>query len=590
MITHADKTQENTLPAGRRESQPMASGVALMKAGGESAIQLMDNRPAAVVQRQRQVMADNSPQAVRLKAIQKMADSSPRVQHSNNAVKSTAGTHFRQLFRETVNSAQAPALPTALPVVQRNKFYNDGIRALGDERPKAKPFQMAATQFDAAYDIHQYRNEILEYAGRCEASGQIPVIELRMYDAAFQTSVQKYLEAARVQLGVILTGQTFDLACSILRDETQEPANIEGRVTGEIMEALASLAEWLRTATDLSMGEDEESRGRFARGDRDLKARKMAALDHPNAKMLAGKMMIPLEEAMHFATLGIGELTQIYDGSSAERYSLHHRLLAKTLLLNKEKPFRPAGAHAGAGVRQAAAPTAEHKAGAGVAVAEERGPEALAAAEAAVPAAGRRLRSNSLVAPDSVTFTNLVTGDEAQTLQSTLQACQAAFRKGVSQVYLIVEELGIDRYPRAKNLIVALEGRSYIPDVIGRISGRQEAGQPGVQQSGIMLNEPGPDIPSRLKIKVTRPVGAGGSIAADAPGELWTYTEWYQQMVGQNLDEADEFKSIYMLSYLEHLAKNWPSRIVDIRNIDPESFRHIHKHYRSLYARAIAHH
>ena len=68
MSTQADKTQEN-------RSQSVSNSEQLTRSGGESALQFVDNRPAAIAQRKLQEMANNSPQVTQHKTLQEIANS-----------------------------------------------------------------------------------------------------------------------------------------------------------------------------------------------------------------------------------------------------------------------------------------------------------------------------------------------------------------------------------------------------------------------------------------------------------------------------------------------------------------------------------
>lgn len=76
MNTHANKAQENTLPAKRQESQSVANEVSQKQRGSKFSFRFADNRPEAVGQRKLQEIADNSPQVKQLRYFQEIANKS----------------------------------------------------------------------------------------------------------------------------------------------------------------------------------------------------------------------------------------------------------------------------------------------------------------------------------------------------------------------------------------------------------------------------------------------------------------------------------------------------------------------------------
>jgi hypothetical protein len=363
----------------------------------------------------------------------------PALEHEADVM----GAKAAQARGDSHGDVEPLQLRTNLSVIQRLKFKDPGPRKVEIEKwQPAAPFQLAAVQFSADYDIAQYATEIRQYVQRCREQQTIPVIELRMYDAALSTSVIEYLGVARKSLLPIVGDEYFDLVCSLLRDETQAPKAIEPPELQQMEAALKEFAEWLKQVAEVAVS------GPLTQG-----AEKKAALNPPAGKMLAGGMMIPLEEALSFVTLTGQELEAISEQKAARRYSMHERLLAK-ILMTSPKP-------------KVSEPT--------------------------------RLRRNSLGRPDTVTITNLVTGDETQTLQSTVAACQAAMAKGARQVYLIIEVTGYTQNQRAMEQIEALKKKGLEVEVVQDIEAAK-----GVQQSGVMLNEPGKAIPKRVKVRVTK--------------------------------------------------------------------------------------
>ena len=75
MNTRADKTLE-------KKSRSISNGGSQMQGGGESAFQLVDNRPEAVAQRKLQEIANNSPQVSQPRAFQSIANNSPQAKQS----------------------------------------------------------------------------------------------------------------------------------------------------------------------------------------------------------------------------------------------------------------------------------------------------------------------------------------------------------------------------------------------------------------------------------------------------------------------------------------------------------------------------
>jgi len=433
--------------------------------------------------------------------------------------------------------SQQPLTPLQLsanpPVAQLLKLTDPGPRKEKTEKwPQAAPFQLAAVQFSADYDITQYATEIKAYGARCLDAETIPVIELRMYDAATPDSAQKYVAEARKLLVPIIGGEYFDLICSMLRDETLTPEkNMDEEQQSK---ALGEFAKWLRTVTDVPV-----------QGPLTQDKTRAEALNPPAGKMLTGGMMIPLPEALHFATLNETQLQEIYAQTGQQRYSLHHRLLAK-VLLQTEKPK--------------------------------------------VNVNPSRLRRNSLVRPDTVTITNLVTGSETDTLQSTLAACWAALKKGAKQVYLIIEARGDDGSRRAARQIEALQKAGLTVDFIQEIQGAK-----GVQQSGVMLNEPGEIIPTRVKVRVHfKIVGRNKMeqwLQADALKQYiskYTYEYWYEQQVHSDVSDALEYENVYYPNYLDDLCALFPQYVVAIHDLNPAAFKRTYPHHQDLYEKQVA--
>ncbi len=413
-----------------------------------------------------------------------------------------------------------------VPVIQRTKFQ-DVSDSKGE---RAKPFQLAAVQFTGEYDIKQFANEIAEYASACQKAGTVPVIELRMYDAALPKSVDDYMARARALLNHIIKNP-FDVACSILRDETLDPKQLPKAEDAGVMRIMLEFVELISGFKDLSLRETAAS------DKKGLPQKGQEVIDNPKAQMLAGTMMIPLPEALEFMDWPSARLHEVCTGGGAAHYSLHEKLLARVILMNRGQ-HAPSGAaaHQQQAMSAAASPIASASGAAAAASSSKSkavSEQALAEAEmnhkaeaassvagsaAAVASAAAahgsapppRLRRNSLVTPHTLTLTNLVTGGEEETAQSTLQACDAAFAKGATQVLLIVEVEGPKNYPRAETQVTLLRKEGFTVEVVGRIEGVG-----GVQQSGVLLSEGKPQ--SRVKLKVTKR-SAHESAAASAAG------------------------------------------------------------------------
>ncbi len=104
MSTHADKTPQN-------RTQPVSNSEHMVPASSESAMQFVDDRPAALAQRKLQEMANNSPQAAQRKALQQMANTSPQAARLK-ALQETANNspQVSQLkaLQETADSNRSP--------------------------------------------------------------------------------------------------------------------------------------------------------------------------------------------------------------------------------------------------------------------------------------------------------------------------------------------------------------------------------------------------------------------------------------------------------------------------------------------------
>jgi hypothetical protein len=436
-------------------------------------------------------------------------------------------------------------------VSQLTRIENRHPRADEDPRETAPPFQLATVQFDGAYDIAQYAVQIRAYFDGCSQSRTIPEIELRMYDAALPDALQQYLKEARKSISALVGHNKFDLCATCLRDETQEPQEFSAEESDEIESQFLAFVEWLRSANDADLQGDDTGQKMLRN-----QAERQQALNQPAEKMLSGRMMIPFGEAIELCQLPGPKLTAIYDGSTATRFSLHHRLLAKVLLLN---------------------------------------PDTRSAAVRPVA----RTRRNSMLRPDSVCITNLVTGTETSTLESTVQACKAAFAKHASKVFLIIEAASEAGGRRAAHQIAALRESGYIVEFIEQIEAR------GVQQSGVMLGEPGEQPPQRIKVCVRRPKVHEEVLLAEGHPRLnrwlladreqaferlvavYTYKYWYTHQVGNNLEEADEFYSTYFPQYLDHICHSWPEYVVHVRDSHPDFFQQCHDHHRTLYERQL---
>ncbi len=219
-----------------------------------------------------------------------------------------------------------------VPVIQRTKFEEKS----NPNGKRAAPFQLAAVQFTGEYDIKQFENEIAEYASACQAAGTVPVIELRMYDAAIPKSVDNYMAGARVLLNQIIKGP-FAVTCSILRDETLPPAQLLKEEDAPVMSVMERFVEGIQQMKDLTV------RGDMKGLPRGPAAKEM--IDNPLAKMLAGKMMIPLPEALEYMHAPNSELEAICAGGGAAHYSLHEKLFARVILMNRGQ-HAPSGAAA----------------------------------------------------------------------------------------------------------------------------------------------------------------------------------------------------------------------------------------------------
>ena len=92
-----------------------------------------------------------------------------------------------------------------------------------DEKSQSKPFQLHASQFDGDYDIKAYKEEITEYANACLAQDITPVIEIRWYDVALYSSVEKFTEKARRSLKEIGLNSPFEITIKQGRDSCMEP-------------------------------------------------------------------------------------------------------------------------------------------------------------------------------------------------------------------------------------------------------------------------------------------------------------------------------------------------------------------------------
>jgi hypothetical protein len=345
------------------------------------------------------------------------------------------------------------------------KYAFESARASGDTRLPAAPFQLATIQFSGAYDISAYEPEIIAYARKCESSKQIPVIEFRLYDAAFKGGIVRYKDKAREKLRGIIKSDSFDIIFSLLRDETMESQHIAHPYEAD--PAMEFVKRLLESMDDIGMEKwKDEWKQLFSQTPKTAdKTAKLGALNKPKLQMLQGGMMVPVEEALEY-------LVKATDTKALQ--SLHHKLM--NLLITGVK-----GKLKGDGIPSG------------------------------------KVRRNSDAQPDTLTLTNLVTGKDPETLASTIKACKTAFLKGASQVFLIIETT------RAANQIEALT-KEYNVEVIKNVD---LAKLGAAQQSGVDLNESLKDKqpPERVKIRVTRkefpPSGAAGlsSGSGSSPGD-----------------------------------------------------------------------
>jgi hypothetical protein len=112
MSTHHDKTEEN-------KNQANADSIAQQQPGSTPAVQFVDNRPEAAMQKKLQHMANNNPQVQQLKAIQQMADNSPQVQQLK-AVQQMADSGSQAVQKKTDTVTQpVPGAAEGIGVAQR---------------------------------------------------------------------------------------------------------------------------------------------------------------------------------------------------------------------------------------------------------------------------------------------------------------------------------------------------------------------------------------------------------------------------------------------------------------------------------------
>lgn len=355
-----------------------------------------------------------------------------------------------------------------------------------DVKNLAEPFQLAAVQFDAKYDINVYHDEIEKYVNIVSASGKVPVIELRYFDAAFDDSIIGYEKEVRNNLKNALKGgkeKGVYIQFALLRDET---AGAGGLVDEK--GAIEDLQKRLADAAPL------DTTGKW---------KKFQGPGEPKASMLKGKMMVPLVEESIFSQLagrgqpGLAELEAITTRGADKGYSLHHNAMAALILENLPKASNgssaakittePAGA---SGTGNASGSESKEIAGGSAA-----GAATATAAEVELPRS-RVKRSNSIVRPHTLTITNLVTGNDIDTANSVVKACHEALRvKHAKNVILVVE------VKRLEAQLKALDDGGFIVlenvDVDANKAGR-------AQQSGIAMSEPSADGNNKKKIPAAR--------------------------------------------------------------------------------------
>jgi hypothetical protein len=405
---------------------------------------------------------------------------------SPQAISQSPRVAAQRQFLGSLHGRFSPSLAMAQgrgPVQRFKKQYPGKRDEASAQWQQAAPFQLATVQFEAAYDINAYSSELKDYAERCLSTQSIPVIDFRYYDAAFQVAIDAYHLKARSQLEPILGTTLFDITFSLLRDETMSPPFVNGQAEAKTKE----LQEVLTPLTDLDISKDQTGK-KFIMGNGQEKKEKLAALNKPASKMLSGDMMVPVPEAFEFMSLPPEQLKAVFAGTTQTRYSTHHRLLAGVLSKNREQK-QPV--HTDSPTNKKVEELIEEP------VEKEVKQELGSTSEGPL-----RLRSNSGVRPDTLTLTNLVTGDESQNLASTLQACEAAFAKGASQVLLIIEEVPDKASGKTRPAlqIEALQEAGYDVQVLVT-SGLQALGR--AEQSGVKLHERTSPIPPRWKVRVS---------------------------------------------------------------------------------------
>jgi len=127
MHTHAYKSQEN-------KSQTVSAVNSLIKSGGESTFQFVDNRPEAIAYGKIQEMANNSPKASQLKALQDLANNSPQGEKTTQ-LQSIANYSLYKESKSSFNTNYAP--------IQRVINYDTPI--VGDEENTVDQVEKTST-------------------------------------------------------------------------------------------------------------------------------------------------------------------------------------------------------------------------------------------------------------------------------------------------------------------------------------------------------------------------------------------------------------------------------------------------------------
>jgi hypothetical protein len=145
LSTHADKTQEN-------KSQSVSNVESQTQHGGESSLQVEDNRPEVVAQRKLQEMANNSPRTKQLRAFQEMANNSPQAKQTAQLQAMVANYSARQQ-----QPIQKKENNTGLPDKLKSGIENLSGHSLDDvkvHRNSDKPAQLNAHAYAQGTDIH----------------------------------------------------------------------------------------------------------------------------------------------------------------------------------------------------------------------------------------------------------------------------------------------------------------------------------------------------------------------------------------------------------------------------------------------------